>query len=299
MYSPSKEVSDLSYYTDPQEQGQNQLVASRILDGGCEMAHCSHIAHGSDPATQASVILCSPEETARYICWTIGSAFEDGLSQLVQTGESDGLQAAVALTVQTYLGRNRDPGGHLLSFPAGKAILTLLDSTEPIFRYEVWIDSWHTLQLTLQRYAAVHPLVQDVLRDGQRIDMTGHITAALRYYEQHGSPCKDLEQRAALVHNSFPTPIMPRDPCAAFILIGHDEQGRSRLGTNTHMFQEELANIEKFGPPYYRLRVAFLFSQQEAEHHDECARKALEEMPMFHAGVVVALGKRRAAEGTY
>jgi hypothetical protein len=129
------------------------------------------------------------------MCWTIGSAFEDGLSRLVQTGESDGLQAAVALTVQTYLGRNQDPGRHLLSLPTGKAILSLLDSTEPIFCHEVWIDSWHTLQLTLQRYTAVHPLVQDVLRDGQQIDMASYIAATLRYYEQHGSTCKNWEQQ--------------------------------------------------------------------------------------------------------
>jgi len=233
------------------------------------------------------------------MCWTVGSAFEDGLSQLVQTGESDRLQAAILLTIQTYLGRNQDPGGQLLSFPTGKAILTLLDSTEPSFRYEVWLDSWHSLQLTLQRYTAVYPLVQDLLRDGQQVDMASYITATLRYYEQHGTPCKDWEQREALMHTSYPTPIILHDQSAAFILIGHDERGCSRLGTNTRMFQEELAAVEKFGPPYYRLRAAFLFSEQEADQHSEYVRRALEEMPLFHAGVVVALGKRRAAEGTY
>ncbi|HZU02698.1 MAG TPA: hypothetical protein VFA10_23720 [Ktedonobacteraceae bacterium] len=289
----------MSYYTDLQEQGQNQFVASRILDSGSEMAHCSRMNYESDPTAQAPAILCSPEETACYMCWTIGSAFEDGLSQLVQTGESDGLQAAVALTVQTYLGRNQDPGGHLLSLPTGKAILSLLDSTEPIFRHEVWLDSGHTLQLTLQRYTAVHPLVQDVLRDGQQIDMASYIAATLRYYEQHGSTCKNWEQQEALMHNSYPISIILHDQCATFILIGYDKRGRSRLGTNTRMFQEELAVVEKFGPPYYRLRAAFLFSEQEADHHDEYVKKALEEMPLFHAGVVVALGKMGTAEGTY
>ncbi len=101
------------------------------------------------------------------------------------------------------------------------------------------------------------------------------------------------------MHNSYPTPIILHDQCAAFILIGHDERGRSRLGTNTRMFQEELAAVETFGPPYYRLRASFLFSEPEADHQSEHVRKALEEMPLFHAGVVVALGKRGVAEGTY
>jgi len=256
------------------------------------------MADGSDSAVQVPAILRSLEEAAGYMRWIIGSAFEGGLARLVQAGESDRLQAAVTLTVQTYLGRNRGLGEHLSFFPAGKAILAVLGSAEPIFRHQIWIGSQHTLQLALQRYAAVNPLVQDVLQDGQRIDMSSYITATLRYYEQHGSPCKDLEQRAALVHNSFPTLITPRNPCTAFILIGHDERGSSRLGTNTRMFQEELAGVEKFGPPYYRLRAAFLFSEQEADRQSEYVRKTLEKMPLFHAGVVVAVGKSGiAAEG--
>ena len=286
------------YYTDTQEQIQNQLVASHVLDSECERAKCSHMADGSDPAAQVPAKLRSLEETARKMWWIIGGAFEDGLARFVQAGESDGLQAAVILTVQTYLGRNRDPGEYLSLFPAGKAIQAALGSEEPIFRHEVWVGSQHTLQLTLQRYATINPLVQDILRDGQRIDMSGYIAATLRYYEQHGSPCKDMEQQAALVHNSFPTLITPGNPCTTFILIGQDERGISRLGTNTRMFQEELAGIEKFGPPYYRLRAAFLFSEQEADSHSEYLRKTLEEMPLFHAGVVVAAGKSGvAAEG--
>jgi hypothetical protein len=101
----------------------------------------------------------------------------------------------------------------------------------------------------------------------------------------------DLEQRAALVRNSFPTSITPLDQCAAFILIGHDERGRYRLGTNSRMFQEELAAVEKFGPPYYRLRTSFLSSEQEGERHIDHLREILEEMPLFHGGVVVAVGK--------
>jgi len=293
-------MSDLLYYTDSQEQVQNQLVASRVLDSECERTKCSHMAHGINPVAQVPAILPSIEEAARYVRWIIGSAFEDGLARFVQAGETDGLQAAVILTIQTYLGRNRDLGEYLSLFPAGKAILATLGSEEPIFRHEVWVGSQHMLQLTLQRYAAVNPLVQDVLQDGQRIDMSSYITATLRYYEQHSSPCKDLEQQAALVHNSFPTLITPRNPYTTFILIGQDERGSSRLGTNTRMFQEELAGIEKFGPPYYRLRAAFLFSEQEVDCHSEYVRKTLEEMPLFHAGTVMAVGKSSvAAEGMF
>jgi hypothetical protein len=291
-------VSDLFFYTDSQERGQNQLMASRILGSECQGADCSHMAPGSDLVAQVPAVLRSLEEVARYMRWIIGSAFEDGLIRLVQMGESDELQAAVTLTVQTYLGRNRDSEEYLLPFPTGKSILEVLGSAEPIFRHDVWIGSQHTLQLTLQRYPAVNPLVQDILRDGQRIDMSSYITATLWYYEQHGSPCKDLEQREVLVRNSFPTAITPRNPCAAFILIGQDERGSVRLGTNTRMFQEELAGIEKFGPPYYRLRATFLFSEQEADCHSEYVRKTLEETPLFHAGVVVAVGKSGTAECT-
>jgi hypothetical protein len=124
------------------------------------------MADGSDSAVQVPAILRSLEEAARYMRWIIGSAFEGGLARLVQAGESDRLQAAVTLTVQTYLGRNRGLGEHLSFFPAGKAILAVLGSAEPIFRHQVWIGSQHTLQLALQRYAAVNPLVQDVLRMG-------------------------------------------------------------------------------------------------------------------------------------
>jgi hypothetical protein len=283
------------FYTGSQERSQNQLMASRVSGSVCEGADCSHMAHGNDPLAQVPAVLRSLEEVERYMRWIIGSAFEDGHIRLVQTGESDGLQAAVTLTVQTYLGRNRDSGERLLPFPSGKTILAVLGSAELIFRHDVWIGSQHTLQLTLQRYPAANPLVQDILRDGQRIDMSSYITATVRYYEQHGSHCKDLEQRETLVHNSFPTAITPRNPCAAFILIGQDERGSSRLGTNTRMFQEELAGIEKFAPPYYRLRAAFLFSGQEADCQSEYVRKTLEEIPLFHAGVVVAVGRRSAA----
>jgi hypothetical protein len=251
------------------------------------------MAHGNDLVAQVPAVPPSLEQV-RYMRWIIGSSFEDGLIRLVQTGESDGLQVALTLIVQTYLGRNCDSGEYLLSFPRGKAILAVLGSAEPIFRHDVWIGSQHTLQLTLQRYSAVNSLVQDILRDGQRIDMSSYITATLRYYEQHGSPCNDSEQREVLVHNSFPTAITARNPCAAFILIGQDERGSSRLGTNTRMFQEELAGIEKFGPPYYRLRTAFLFSGQEADYHSSYVRKTLEEIALFHAGVVMASGKSAA-----
>ena len=71
------------YYTDPQEQVQNQLVASRVLDSECERARSSHMAHGSDAVAQVPARLRSLEETARYMCWIIGSAFEDGLARFV------------------------------------------------------------------------------------------------------------------------------------------------------------------------------------------------------------------------
>jgi hypothetical protein len=61
------------------------------------------------------------------------------------------------------------------------------------------------------------------------------------------------------------------------------------------MFQEELAGIEKFGPPYYRLRTAFLFPGQELDYHSEYVRKTLKEIPLFHAGVVVAVGRSGTA----
>jgi hypothetical protein len=138
--SSVQEVSDLFYYTDTQEQAQNQLVASWLLDSECG-ADCSQMADGSDSAVQVPAILRSLEEAARYMRWIIGSAFEGGLARLVQAGESDRLQGAVTLTVQTYLGRNRGLGEHLSFFPAGKAILAVLGSAEPIFRHQVWIGS--------------------------------------------------------------------------------------------------------------------------------------------------------------
>jgi hypothetical protein len=238
---------------------------------------------------------CSCEEGARYVRWIIGSAFEDGLSQLVQTGETDGLQTAVTLTVQTYLRRTQVLGERLLSFPAGKSILAVLGGIEPVFRHEVCLGARPMLRLTLQRYQAADRLVEDLVREGQRIDMTGYIMSTLRYYEQHGSPYRDLEQQETLLHNSFSTLITPRNPSAPFILISYDERGRSRLGTHTRMFEEELAGIEKFGPPYYRLRATFLALEQEADRHKEHVRETLEELPLFHAGVVVAVGKSSAA----
>jgi hypothetical protein len=281
--------------TDPQERGQNLLVASHMLDSECEMACCSLPQQGNGLSAQAPAIAYLSEEGARYMRWIIGSAFEDGFCQFVQTGETGGLQVAVTLTVQAYLGRNREAGGQLLPFPAGKAILAVLGSADPVFRHEVRLGSRSRLRLTLQRYRAAESLVQDLLQDGQRIDMTGYITAALGYYEQHGSPSMDLERRAALVHNSFPTPITQGDPCADFILIGYDERGQSRLGTHTRMFREELAGVEKFGPPYYRLQAALLATEQEVDCHGEYVRETLEQLPLFHAGVVVAVGKSSAA----
>lgn len=286
-------MCSLAYSTDSQERGQNRLAAAHLPDSGCESASCSLLTSG--PAASTPAIVCPCQAGIRYLRWMIGSAFEDGLSRLVQTGETDGLQAAVALTVQTYLGRNWEPGGLFLPFPAGPAILAVLGSIDPIFRHEVWLDSQPTLRLTLQRYAAADPLVQDLVREGQRIDMTDYITAALRYYEEHGSPCMDLQQQAALVRNSFPTAITSRNLSVPFILIGHDERERSKLGTHTALFQEELAGVEKFGPPYYRLRAALLAGEREANRHGEHVREMLEELPLFHAGVVVAVGKSSVA----
>src|SRR5437879_13524844 len=97
-----------------------------------------------------------------------------------------------------------------------------------------------------------------------------------------------MEQRAALVHNSFPTLITPGNPCTTFILVGQDERGSSRLGTNTRMFHEDLAGVEKFGPPYYRLRVAFLFSEQEADCQLGDLRQTLAEMQWMNAGRAAA-----------
>jgi hypothetical protein len=288
-------MRDMIHDTDPKERGQNLLVASHMLDSECEMARCSLPQQGNGLSAQVPAIVYPSEEGARYMRWIIGSAFEDGFSQFVQTGETGGLQVAVTLTVQTYLGRNQEAGGHLLLFPAGKAIVAVLGSADPIFRHEVRLGSRPRLRLTLQRYRTAESLVQDLLQDGQRIDMTDYITATLWYYEQHGSPSMDLERRAALVHNSFPTPITPGDPCADFILIGYDERGLSRLGTHTRMFREELAGVEKFGSPYYRLQAAFLATEQEIDRHGEYVRETLEQLPLFHAGVVVAVGESCAA----
>lgn len=293
-------MCDLAYSidfhsADSQEPDQNRLMVAHLPDSECEPPRCWMLSAASGPLAPTSAMTCSCEEGARYVRWIIGSAFEDGLSQLVQTGETDGLQTAATLTVQTYLGRTQVLGEPPLSFPASKSILAVLGGIEPVFRHEVCLGARPMLRLTLQRYQAADRLVEDLVREGQRIDMTGYIMSTLRYYEQHGSPCRDLEQRAALLHNSFSTLITPRNPSAPFILISYDERGRSRLGTHTRMFEEELAGIEKFGPPYYRLRATFLALEQEADRHKEHVRETLEELPLFHAGVVVAVGKSSAA----
>jgi len=209
----------------------------------------------------------------------------------VRTAESKGLKDAVALTVYACSGRNYEAVEGQIPFPSGEAILAVLGNAEPLFRQDVSLGSQQTLRLTIQRYSAIDPLLKDLLRDGQRIDMTGYISATLRYYEQHGSPHRDMERRTALVKNSFPEIITPGDEDAPFILIGNDERGNCRIGTNTQMFQEELAGVEKFGPPYYRLRAEFLSVGMEEDHDFELLRETLEDTPVFHAGVVVAVGK--------
>lgn len=287
----------MARYYDSKERGNQQLAEYHILDSLCDTACLSSSTNFSFTASQAQEIQCtsSSKEGTRFTQWKIESAFEEGLSQLVRTAKSTWLKDAVALTVHIYLGRNYEAVEGQLPFPSGKAILAVLGSAESVFRHDLSFGSQRTLQLTIQCYSAIDSLLKDLLRDGQRIDMTGYISATLRYYEQHGSPHRDMGRRAALVKGSFPQIITPSDGYAPFILIGNDERGSYRIGTNTSMFQEELAGVEKFGSPYYRLRAQFLSTELSTEKGEDrnfdLLRERLEEAPLFHAGVVVAVGK--------
>ena len=284
-------------YHNSKERGSHQPAEYHTQDSLCDTTCLPSSNTVAFTASQPQAIQCTPpsKEGKRYTQWKIESAFETGLRQFVRTEESKGLKDAVALTAAAYLGRNHEAVEGQISFPSGTAILTVLGSTKPVFHQEVSFGLQRTLRLTIQRYSTVNPLVKALLQDGQRIDMTEYISATLRYYEQHGLPHMDMEKRVALVKDSFPKIITRSDDYASFILVGNDEKGDYRIGTNTYMFQEELAGVEKFGPPYYRLRAEFL-SVEKAEDHDfELLRETLEDASLFQAGVVVAVGKSCSA----
>ena len=57
------------------------------------------------------------------------------------------------------------------------------------------------------------------------------------------------------------------------------------------MFQRELSQVDKFRPPYYRLQTTLLSCGQESNPNAEQVRETLEDVSLFHAGVVLAGGK--------
>ncbi len=243
----------------------------------------------------ATIVERPQKETAagerdRLTQWGMSSAFEQGLRRLIWGADRDDLKEAAGI-VQITIGKSQAFSKDHIPFPSSTEILQTVD-TGIAFTHTVPIGEEYVLQLTIQRYVDAPSLVEHLLQDGQRIDTTGYIQSTVNYYENHGSPCYDSQQREQLIANCFPEIISLRDDYAPFILLGDDKWGSYRIGTNTRMFQKELSQADKFGPPYYRLRTALLSSGQERNPNIEQVREALEDMPLFHAGIVLAGGKR-------
>lgn len=222
--------------------------------------------------------------------WRMSSAFEHGLRGLIWGATTDGLKEAAGI-VQTTFGKSQALSKDHLPFPSSTEILKTVD-VGAVFTHTVPIGEEYALQLTIQHYGDAPSLIENLLRDGQRIDITDYIHSTVKYYENHSSPYLDSQQRELLIANCFPEMITPRDNYAPFILLGDDKRGSSRIGANTHMFQKELLQVDKFSPPYYRLRTALLSCGQESNPNTEQVRESLEDMPLFHAGIVLAGGKR-------
>lgn len=225
----------------------------------------------------------------RLTQWRMSGAFEHGLRRLIWGATNDGLKEAVGI-VQTTFGKSRALSKDHLPFPSSTEILTTV-GVGAAFTHTVPIGEEYALRLTIQCYVDATSLVENLLRDGQRIDNTDYIHSTVKYYENHGSPYQDSQQREQLIANCSPEIITVRDNSAPFILLGDDKWGSYRLGTNTRMFQKELSQVDNFSPPYYRLRTALLSSGQESNSNTEQVRETLEDTPLFHAGVVLAGGK--------
>jgi len=225
----------------------------------------------------------------RLTQWRMSSAFEHGLRRLIWGATNDGLKEAAGI-VQTIFGKSQAFSKDHLPFPSSTEILTTV-GVGTAFTHTVPIGEEYALRLSIQCYLDAPSLVEILLRDGQRIDNTNYIYHTVKYYENHGSPCQDSQQRGQLIANCFPEIITSRDNSAPFILLGDDKRGSYRIGTNTRMFQKELSQVDKFSPPYYRLRTTLLSSGQESNPNAEQVRETLEDMPLFHAGVVLAGGK--------
>jgi hypothetical protein len=225
----------------------------------------------------------------RLTQWRMSSAFEHGLRRLIWAGTHEGLKEAAEI-VQTTFGKSQSLSNDPLVFPSSTEILTTV-GMGAAFIHTVPIGEEYALRLTLQCCVDAASLVEILLRDGQRIDNTNYICNTVKYYENHGSPCQDSQQRGQLIANCFPEIITSRDNYAPFILLGDEKRGSYRIGTHTRMFQKELSQVDKFSPPYYSLQTTLHSSGQESNPNAEQVRETLEDGPLFHADIVLAGGK--------
>jgi hypothetical protein len=149
----------------------------------------------------------------RLTHWRMSSAFEHGLRRLIWAATTDGLKEAAGI-VQITFGKSQALSNDHLAFPSSTEILTTV-GVGAAFIHTVPIGEEYALRLTLQCCVDAASLVESLLRDGQRIDTTTYMYHTVHYYEKHGSPCQDSQQRGQLIANCFPEIIT----CAGY--LGH------------------------------------------------------------------------------